>query len=204
MSATHLPEERAVFLNVPFDSSYQPLFLAIVMTLVSIGRRPRCVLEIAETGQGRLRRLISHIERCKVSLHDLSRVCSPPRFNMPFELGLAFAIRDYAIDTVQYRFVLLESQPYRLSRTLSDLSGHDPYIHNSKPIQVISAVLDALGKPTASPSPEDVYSVWRQLMKVSRSLMRAHGAHSVYTRTLFRRVVAAAALLATREGLISR
>jgi hypothetical protein len=122
-------EERGVFLNVPFDLSYQPLFLAIITTLISIGYYPRCVLEIAETGQGRLHRIIKHLESCKFSIHDLSRVSTPPRYNMPFELGLAYSIRKYSVQPSQYCFIILESKPHRFIKTLSDMSAYDPHIH---------------------------------------------------------------------------
>jgi hypothetical protein len=84
---------RSVFLNIPFDTSYEPLFIALISALVAIGRTPRCVLEVPEQGEGRLRRIFDLIRRCHVSVHDLSRVGLPVRFNMPFELGLAFALR---------------------------------------------------------------------------------------------------------------
>jgi hypothetical protein len=83
---------RAVFLNCPFDISYEPLFIALVSSLVAIGRTPRCVLELPEVGAGRLARIIALIRDCPVSIHDLSRVGTPARFNMPFELGIAAAL----------------------------------------------------------------------------------------------------------------
>ena len=82
-------EESSVFLNVPFDVHYERQFLALIATLIALGRRPTCVLQIADPGEGRLRRIIDHIQKCRVSLHDLSRAT---RFNMPFELGLACAV----------------------------------------------------------------------------------------------------------------
>jgi hypothetical protein len=202
VATTGLPDERAVFLNVPFDASYEPLFIALIASLVSIGRIPRTVLEISESGQGRLRRILSQMETCRVSLHDLSRVGQPPRFNMPFELGLAYALRSYHRPTRRYLFVLLESVPHRLGRTLSDLAGHDPLIHNGKPIGVIAAVLDSIGSPHDDPSPEDVYSIWRRLMRVSRALKARHHTDSVFSRTMFNRLVAAATQLAAEAELI--
>ena len=45
---------------------------------------------------------------------------------MPFELGMAVAL---ARGNNSRRFVLLETKRYRLQRTLSDLNGFDPGIH---------------------------------------------------------------------------
>ena len=93
MRARQELRRRCVFLNLPFDKSYEPLFVAMISAIVAIGRTPRCVLEVPEQGDGRLTRVFNLMRSCSVSLHDLSRVGLPVRFNMPFELGVAFALR---------------------------------------------------------------------------------------------------------------
>jgi len=143
------------------------------------------------------------MEACKVSLHDLSRVGNPARFNMPFELGIAYALRAYRSSQGRYLFVLLESERHRLSKTLSDLAGHDPAIHDGKPMAMISAVLDSLGPPRAAPSPRVVYSLWKDLMKVSRALKTEHRRDTVFSRTLFNQLVASATELAVKAELIN-
>ena len=203
MSSRIFPDDRAVFLNVPFDKGYEPLFIALIATLISIGRIPRSVLEISDSGQGRLRRIMKQMEACKVSLHDLSRVGNPARFNMPFELGIAYALRTYRSSQGRYLFVLLESERHRLGKTLSDLAGHDPAIHDGKPMGMISAVLDSLGPPRAAPSPRVVYSLWKDLMKVSRALKTEHRRDTVFSRTLFNQLVASATELAVKAELIN-
>jgi len=202
MATNGFPEKRAVFLNVPFDASYEPLFIALIASIVSVGRIPRSVLEISESGQGRLGRILSQMETCLVSLHDLSRVGQPARFNMPFELGLAYALRWYQRSSRRYLFVLLESVPHRLSKTLSDLAGHDPLIHSGKPIGVETAVLESIGSSYDYPSPEDVYSIWRRLMKVSRTLKSRYRTDSIFSRRMFNSLVAAASQLAAGAELI--
>src|SRR5437016_5813575 len=87
-------DPRDVFLNVPFDKAYERQFVALIAAIVAIGRTPRCVLELPELGRGRLNRLFQHLRQCGVSVHDLSRVGTPVRFNMPFELGMACAISE--------------------------------------------------------------------------------------------------------------
>jgi hypothetical protein len=88
-------DEKAVFLNFPYDASYERVFLALLAVLLSLGRKPRCTFEIADVGQGRVSRIFDRLESSAVSIHDLSRVGSPARFNMPWELGLADAMRRY-------------------------------------------------------------------------------------------------------------
>jgi hypothetical protein len=89
------PDENAVFLNVPYDLSYEPVFIGLVAALLALGRTPRCTLELSDRGQGRPARIFEILEESRVSIHDLSKVGLPVRFNMPFELGLAFALTRY-------------------------------------------------------------------------------------------------------------
>ena len=204
MALRAVPDERAVFLNVPFDRGYEPLFIALIASLVAIGRIPRTVLEISDRGQGRLRRIVEQMQTCRVSLHDLSRVGNPSRFNMPFELGIAYALRRFRGRSQPYLIVLLESKAHRLSRTLSDMAGYDPVIHQGKPWGAITAVLDSMGADTGDPDPQDVYRMWRRLMKVARVFKQQQHRNSIYSRTMFRLLVAAAAELAIDAGLIVR
>jgi len=94
------PEGKAVFINAPFDAAYEPLFITLVGMLVFLGQEPYCVLEVREKGEGRLARIIELIRNCRMSIHDLSRVGLPARFNMPFELGLACTVT-CLLDTFQ-------------------------------------------------------------------------------------------------------
>jgi hypothetical protein len=89
--------EKAVFLNVPYDKEYAPLFTALIAGLVALGRIPRCALEAQNEGRARLQQIHGLLASCGSSIHDLSRVTlsgslSVPRFNLPFELGIAFAL----------------------------------------------------------------------------------------------------------------
>jgi hypothetical protein len=85
-----------VFLNIPYDDQFQSLCLAYVCGITAFGFFPRATLEIPG-GSRRLDRILEVIQSCRFSVHDLSRVeldkkfPPTPRFNMPFELGLAVA-----------------------------------------------------------------------------------------------------------------
>jgi hypothetical protein len=193
------PDTRSVFLNVPFDQDYEPLFVALIASLVAIGRKPRCVLELAEQGQGRLPRLFDLIWACQISIHDLSRVELPPRFNMPFELGLAVAFSRMG----KRQFVLLEEKPFRLQKTLSDLNGYDPGIHGASTRGVISCVLSHLGRPTGNPSPTKVKQLYNRLWKSVPILKSDHGTNSIFARPIFTDLVIAASEMAKTEGFIT-
>jgi hypothetical protein len=83
----------SVFLNCPFDEAYKPSFEALLFTIMASGYRARCALEDDDSGDIRFDKLCRFIEESDRSVHDLSRVelgaNDLPRFNMPFELGLA-------------------------------------------------------------------------------------------------------------------
>jgi len=194
------PDEQSVFLNVPYDRGYERNFVALISALVSLGRKPRCVLEIRERGQGRLSRLIGLLASCRISIHDLSRAGVPVRFNLPFELGLACALSAYG---EEHGFIILEKERHRLDRTLSDLKGQDPYIHEGKPRVLISCVLDALGNEEAEPDPLEVHRLWKELWALAVSLKRKHGHRDIFNRLIFHKLVAAATDLASKAGLIT-
>src|SRR5262245_41353517 len=194
-------DPRDVFLNVPFDDAYERRFVALIAALVAIGRTPRSVLELPEVGRGRLSRLLQHLRRCGVSIHDLSRVGTPVRFNMSFELGIAVALSELE---GQHKYVLLERIQHRLDRTLSDLRGRDPYVHRGGIRSTIVAVLDVFQSDRDDVAPETVFAVYRNLWLTTNVLKRRYGANTIFSRSLFVRTVAAAGALAADAGLLSR
>ena len=106
-----------VFLNVPFDKPYEPIFIGLVGALIHLGKYPTTVLEL---GGGAV-----------------------PRFKMPFELGLAVAVSLSDRRRPRHGFVLLESRLFRLQRSLSDMNGHDPFIQNGTQGSAIRSMVAA-------------------------------------------------------------
>src|SRR5437867_9823733 len=98
--------QRGVFINVPYDSRYEENFLALISGLISIGRIPCCAAEERVLGRIRVDQIFKLLKGCKVSIHDLCRVTPPPRFNIPFELGIA-----YALSKLQgHKFIMIEAK----------------------------------------------------------------------------------------------
>jgi hypothetical protein len=157
------------------------------------------VLEIPEQGAGRLTRIFRLIRACPVSIHDLSRVGQPVRFNMPFELGLAVALNRMER---RPKFIMLESQPHRLQRTLSDVNGFDPGIHESSVRGIIGCALAHIGKPHGNPDAESVLRVQKKLWRAVPSFKRINGRADIYSRPIFALLIDAATILAKKEGLI--
>lgn len=193
-------DPRSVFLNVPFDESYEKLFTAILLALVAIGRTPRSVLEIPDTGQGRLQRLKKIISHCRFSIHDLSRVGIPVRFNMPFELGLAHSSKR---TNPKHGIIILERVDFRFERGLSDLKGAEVSVHHGSPKQAIDCILNILQKTGQGTSPDDVYDIWRFLywpwVKVIKS---KGGRNTIYRRSAFKELVTIATQVAVESDFI--
>lgn len=163
-----------VFINVPFDRRYEPLYLAFIAGLVGLGLNPRCVVEVARSAP-RLQRLLSLIGSCTYSIHDLSRVqltrtgqFRVPRFNMPFELGLAVAVALGTNTAHQWR--IFEEVPYRLTQSLTDLNGYDQYTHHGRPVKVLEELANLFTHLPEPPigDPSRLMLVYRELRSFRR------------------------------------
>jgi hypothetical protein len=134
-----------VFINCPFDSDYEPLFEALVFAVVAAGYKARCALEDNDGANIRFDKLRRLIEASPRTIHDLSRTevgtNDLPRFNMPFELGLAMGAKYFGGRKARKNSALIMvRQQYSLSAYLSDLAGTDPHPHGGKPTNVIGIV----------------------------------------------------------------
>lgn len=194
-------EGKQAFLNVPFDPRFEPLFIAYIVGLTSLGFKPRCVLEVAPsiTAWSRLDRIKSLIASCDVSIHDLSRVqlsTGPircPRFNMPFELGLAVAL-----SKGNDLWRIFEAKHYRLQHSLSDLNGFDPYIHGGTPLGVLRELRSAFPSRAQQPDVAMLSRVYNRVRELGASLKRRDRAPSLFSAPLFRDIAAASADMAQR------
>jgi hypothetical protein len=179
-----------VFVNVPFDRRYEPLFVALITGLAVHGFRPRSVLELP-AAKARLDRLVEVIGLCGASVHDLSRVSASgplrvPRFNMPFELGLAVAVSRRK----NHDWFVLEERAFRLQQSLSDLNGFDPLVHDGNPIGVLRAVENAFAARDRSVSLPALFLAYGAMTKVARTIKRSHT--TLYSRGAFAALVSAA------------
>jgi hypothetical protein len=177
----HGASDVDVFLNIPYDRYFVDLFLAYTAGLTSLGLFPRATLEIAG-GERRLDRTLELIQRCRYSLHDLSRVevasrrSATPRFNMPFELGLAVAWQ--RAQPKRHTWFVFEAKSRRIERTLSDLSGTDVYIHHGRPSRVFSELTSAFVRSQRQPSVDQMRLIYKGLQEGLPKLMRNAGTNS--------------------------
>jgi hypothetical protein len=184
-------------LNVPYDQRYEPLFLAFIAGLCGFGLRPRATLEIPGPTR-RLDRILELISACGYSFHDLSRVQrsgGAPRFNMPFEIGLAVATARWR--PANHQWILFEAKPFRVQRTLSDLSGTDAYIHGDASTRLLVGLTDALVRVTKQPTLPELRQIHRFLQDRSSGIRREYG--TLFGARAFRDLVVVATGFAGRE-----
>lgn len=187
-----LPEqfESTVFLNIPYDGQFRRLYLAYISGLIHLGLKPCATLEIPG-GQNRLDKILDLIRSCRYSIHDLSRVQldrnppATPRFNMPFELGLAVA--SAKLNSAPHDWFVFETLHRRASKSLSDLGGTDPNIHHGTIEGVMRELCNAFIRQS-SPDRFSVPEMMKTYRKVSLSVKGIEAqtkAHSLFEARAF-------------------
>jgi hypothetical protein len=188
---------RSVFLNIPYDDRFKRLYVAYIVGLIQLGLKPRATIEIPG-GTNRLQKILDLIRSCPYSIHDLSRVQldktppRTPRFNMPFELGLAVASAH--LDPAPHDWFVFESVPRRASKSLSDLGGTDANIHSG----TVEGIMRELGNAFVRQSRNERYSVpemmrtYRVVSSLVADILQETGAHSLFEAGVFRRLCFAA------------
>jgi hypothetical protein len=191
--------QESAFLNIPYDQRYESLYLAFIAGLCAFGLTPRATIEIPSTKR-RLERIIELIRRCEYSFHDLSRVQldshSPatPRFNMPFELGLAV---DWAIGANSgHEWFVFESKAHRLEKSLSDLNGTDPHVHDGTALGVLRGLTNVLTRTSHRPDLAELDAIYRDLRGKAREMKLKLGGGSLFEARPFQDLAVMARQLA--------
>lgn len=189
-----MPERESfadVFLNIPYDKRFQPLCIAYICGVSAFGFFPRATLDIPG-GSRRLDRIFRLIQSCRYSIHDLSRVeldetrPRTPRFNMPFELGLAVAWERFG--SKKHVWFVFEKKAHRLSKSLSDLSGTDEHLHGGRIGGVFREIGSAFVRPGRQPSVPQMRNIYRDVVNGLPDVLRRTGASSVYNARAFNEV----------------
>jgi hypothetical protein len=192
---TRAPEvsRKSVFLNIPYDDRFRRLYLAYISGLTHFGLRPRATVEIPGC-RNRLDKIFELIRSCSYSIHDLSRVQldrnppATPRFNMPFELGLAVA--SAKLDAHFDNWFVFESMPRRPQKSLSDLSGSDVYIHQGTVEGVMRELCNAFSReaPSERCSVSEMLRTYRAVSHLSEEVQRKTRARSLFEASVFDRL----------------
>jgi hypothetical protein len=185
-----------VFLNIPYDQGFRSLYLAYIVGLVHLGFEPRTTLGLPD-GTRRLDKILAEIQGCRYSIHDLSRVgldrnppYTTPRFNMPFELGLAVAWEK--LNPTNHTFFVFEAKAYRLQKSLSDLNGTDPRIHGSQVSGVMRELSNAFRRPKNQPTVPEMMAACKIVSSRVKKIMSDTGAESLFEAKVFQDLLYAA------------
>jgi hypothetical protein len=118
-----------VFINCPFDSAYRPLFEAILFAAYECGFYPRSALEVDDSSEVRITKLVGIIRESRLAVHDISRTqldrdTRLPRFNMPLELGMYLGAKYFGSgDQRRKAAIVLDTDRYRYQKFISDIAG---------------------------------------------------------------------------------
>jgi len=161
---------------------------------------PHVTLEIPG-GMRRLDRIFGLMQSCEYSMHDMSRVqldrVKPrtPRFNMPFELGLAVAWE--MTGSKRHVWFVMEAVNYRLAKSLSDLNGTDPYIHEGTIDGVFRELGNALVRKGRQPSVLQMWRIYREVRGKIPAILRRCGTRVVFQARVFEEISFAASVAAS-------
>jgi len=151
----------------------------------------------------RLDRILDLIRECQYSIHDLSRVqldnTAPrtPRFNMPFELGLAVGLPE-KIGEHRHNWIVCEAVPYRLQKSLSDLSGTDVYIHDGTIRGVFREMCNAFVRSSRQPTAPQMATIYRIPRKSLKSVLRRAGTRTPFNARVFKELCVLASAAASQ------
>jgi hypothetical protein len=189
-SKTDSLTQNAVFLNIPYDQRFRSLYLAYIAGLVHLGLVPRVTLGITG-GTRRLDKILAEIQGCRYSIHDLSKVgldrtppFATPRFNMPFELGLAVAWEKS--NTKRHTWFVFESKTYRLQKSLSDLNGTDPHIHGGQVAGVMRELSNVIRRPGDQPTVPEMMSTFHTISRRSVKILAEAGTKNLFEARAFK------------------
>lgn len=183
------PLPDIVFVNLPYSAEYEERFLAIVATLALLGVVPTAAI-VAPVGATRIDRIVNLLSACPASIHDLSwmeldTIAPPtPRFNMPFELGVAVAISRLH----DHECIVLDTVPHRLDKALSDIRGMDPYIYDGTPNGVFRALSNVFFRSGFRPTLAQFTRLLNRLKREVTRIKKREGYDSLFEAVPFQHV----------------
>jgi hypothetical protein len=194
-------DPRAVFLNLPYDGEFESLCLAYIAGISALRLVPWVTLGIPG-GERRLDRIFDLIRSCRYSIHDLSRVeldmhrPYTPRFNMPFELGLAVAWA--RVNRTSHTWFVFETKSRRALKSLSDLNGTDLQIHSGTVSGVMRELCSAFVRGRRQPSVLEMMTIYKALKQRLPEIQDRAGAETLFEARVFSDLSLAAATLSRR------
>jgi hypothetical protein len=140
----------------------------LLFTVTVSGYKVRCALEDDDAANIRFDKLKRLVRESPRSIHDLSRTelgtNELPRFNMPFELGLAMGAKHFGgAKRRRNSALIMVREPYVLPAYLSDLGGNDPLAHSGPPehvLRIVRRYLHATPAGRLLPGPQNLIAAF--------------------------------------------
>jgi hypothetical protein len=107
---------------------------------------------------------------------------------MPFELGLVLGWLK-ARPRSNHTWFVFEAVRRRVSKSLSDLDGTDPYIHEERPRGLFRELGNALVRVADQPTVAQMYGIYRGIKIASPLVIENAAANSVFEARVFRQLV---------------
>ncbi len=92
---------------------------------------------------------------------------------MPFELGIAVEIGQR--NRARHQWFVFEARPYRLQRSLSDLNGTDPHIHEQRPRRLLIELSNAFVRARRQPQLAELERTYRLVSAGAGRIKREYG-----------------------------
>jgi hypothetical protein len=200
-----IANQNAVFLNIPYDQKFRSLYLAYIAGLVHLGLTPRVTLGLPG-GPSRLDKILAEIKGCRYSIHDLSRVGldrnppATPRFNMPFELGLAVAWQK--LSPTRHKWFVFEEKEHRIQKSLSDLNGSDPQIHEGNVSGVMRQLSNIFDRSDNQPTVPEMMSTFKTISRRSTQILAEAGGTNLFEARVFRNLCYEAKIAVESQSLL--
>jgi hypothetical protein len=189
-----------VFLNVPYDPSYEGVFVALIVAVTAARLVPHCTLEVPSV-RDRRERIFGLIEQCGTSVHDIS---IPDRLNMPFELGFAFAVERYRGRGTRgaHEILVLNRDGLEAMRRLSDLNGVDVYGHDLDDRRAAAIVFGQLRETGGLLPVRQLERAVDRVRAATARIVKRHRTKELYELGTFDAVRYAAVKECTELGLV--
>src|SRR5260370_36275997 len=192
-------KQKSVFLNLPYDHSFQNLFVLYrrnQRTWTHSKSNVRDPWKHSPAGSHSFAYPVLPVFHSFLSRVQLDRhPPATPRFNMPFELGLTVGSKSHRSADAHVWFVF-ERVPWRLQKSLSDLNGTDVYTHGGTPEGVFRTLLSAFVRQRSQPTVGQMNVIYENRRSNLRPILRDTGASSPFEASVFKLLSVYASALA--------
>jgi hypothetical protein len=166
------------FINMPYAARYERVYLAFIAGVAGFGMVPTAAVK-DPSSHFQLDRIFDLVVASDYSFHDLSHMSldrskpRTPRFNMPFELGLAVATA--RLKNPNHQWFVFDTERFRVIKALSDLGGVTIRVHDRSADSVLRCLVNALDREDRKPSLQELQGIFSAVEKFARQLKRNLG-----------------------------